>query len=779
MSYKITVHLFGGTWSPSCCTYALRRIAKENAGSYSPATLETIIQNFYVDDCLKSVSTVSEAINLVSELKLLAAEGGFNLTKWTSNSPDVISKVPYSDRSKKAQERVLDTLTEDRALGVCWRVHEDHLSFQVQRMDQPLTKRGILSMLSSVYDPLGLASPFVLKARRIVQTLCRTKIGWDEPIPEMEREQWNQWVSGLQGMDKICVPRCLQPIPSVHRELHHFADASEVAYGVVSYLRAVTTDGRINCTIVMAKSRLAPIKKLTVLRLELQAATLAARQNALLRKDLDLDLGSSTFWTDSTIVLQYINNTEARYHTFVANRVAEIQETTDAKEWRHVPTQDNPADDASRGVPASSLSEARWLHEPQFLRLSPKWWPTAPTLRSISKDDPEVKEAVTFTAQTATTQSPVDKLIDRISNWTQLVRSVACFTLIPEVHRRKTRFTGPLGPEHLQQAENLLIRHVQSQCYPEEIKATAHCCSASSSSPLIRLRPVLHDGILVVPGRLTHANLPSHAKKPAILPSRHPMVETLVRHVHERTAHSGRGYALAELHRKYWIVGATSLVKKVIRRCVTCQRRDAQPCQQMEADLPLDRVTPHEPVFTSVGVDYFGPFAVKRGQGREKRYGCIFTCLTTRAVHIETADTLDTDSFINCLYRFMARRGEPRLLRSDNGTNFVPAERELRKEMEAWNNDRIQEAMSQRGIRWLFNPPAASHMGGVWERQIRSVRRILFAIMTEQVPTSEMLTTLLVVAEGIINYRPLTPASDDPNDLEPLTPQPLADSSTS
>ena len=150
-------------------------------------------------------------------------------------------------------------------------------------------------MLSSVYDPLGLASPFVLKARRIVQNLCRTKIGWDEPIPEMEREQWNQWVSGLQGMDKICVPRCLQPIPSVHRELHHFADASEVAYGVVSYLQVVITDGRVNCTIVMAKSRLAPITKLTVPRLELQAAILAARQNAVLRKELDLDLGFSTF----------------------------------------------------------------------------------------------------------------------------------------------------------------------------------------------------------------------------------------------------------------------------------------------------------------------------------------------------------------------------------------------------------------------------------------------------------------------------------------------------
>ena len=571
MSYKMTVHLFGGTWSPSCCTYALRRVAKDNAGSYSPATLETITQNFYVDNCLKSMPTVSEAINLVSELKKLAAEGGFNLTKGISNSPDVITEVPYSDRSKKAQERVLDTLTEDRALGVCWRVQEDQLSFQVQRMEQPLTKRGVLSMLSSVYDPLGLASPFVLRARRIIQNLCRTKIGWDDPIPEMEREQWDQWVSGLRDMDKICVPRCLQPFPSAHKELHHFADASEVAYGVVSYLRVVTTDGRVNCTLVMAKSRLAPIKKLTVPRLELQAATLAARQNTLLRKELDLDLGPSTFWTDSTIVLQYINNIEARYHTFVANRVAEIQDTTDAKEWRHVPTQENPADDASRGVPASSLLESRWLHGPDFLQLPPERWPSAPTIRPINEDDPEVKKAVTFTTQIIIPRNPVDKLIVGISNWTRLIRILACFALIPEVHRRKIPFTGSLEAEHLQRAEEILVRHIQNQCYPEEIKAATQGRPIPSSSPLKRLRPVLHDGVLVVPSRLAHANLPSHAKRPVILPSRHPAVESLIRHVHERTAHSGRGYVLAELRQKYWVLGATPLVKKVIRHCVICR----------------------------------------------------------------------------------------------------------------------------------------------------------------------------------------------------------------
>ena len=621
-----------------------------------------------------------------------------------------------------------------------------------------------------LYDPLGLASPFVLIARRIVQNLCQEKIGWDDPIPEKERKQWEQWISGLQDMKKISVPRCVQPFPPVQVELHHFSDASEVAYGVVSYLRVIAKDGRIECTLVMAKSRLAPLKRLTLPRLELQAATLAARQNALLRKELGLDLGPPTYWTDSTIVLQYISNTTARYHTFVANRVAEIQNATNVKEWRHVPTRENPADDASRGVSASDLSGSRWVHGPAFLKLPPEQWPSTPVIRPLDEAELEVKKAISFSTQALDHQGPIDKLIDGITNWMQLLRTIACFQLIPEIHRSKIPFKGPLEAEHLQRAEKFLVKYVQRQCYLEEINAINQGRSIPISSPLIRLRPVLYEGTLVVPGRISHAKVPSYVKRPVVLSSRHPVVESLCRYVHEKTAHSGRNYVLAELRRNYWVVGAASLVKKVIRTCVTCRRRDARPCQQREADLPPDRMASYEPPFTNVGVDYF---AVKRGRGREKRYGCLFTCLTTRAIHVETAETMDTDSFINCLYRFMARRGEPQLIRSDNGTNFVGAERELRKELEAWNQDRIHEVLSHRGISWLFNPPAASHMGGVWERQIRSVRRVLFALMTEQVPTSEMLTTLLVIAEGIVNNRPLTPASDDPKDLEPLTPNHL------
>ena len=195
------------------------------------------------------------------------------------------------------------------------------------------------------------------------------------------------------------------------------------------------------------------------------------------------------------------------------------------------------------------------------------------------------------------------------------------------------------------------------------------------------------------------------------------------RQVHAREeAHSGREYVVAELRRKYWIIGVRGLVKRVLRRCITCRRQDARPSEQQMGDLPPDRVTPGGPAFMSVGIDYFGPIAVKRGRGREKRYGCLFTCLSSRVLHIEVAESLDTDSFINCLQRFIAGRGLPDLIRSDNGRNFVGAERELRQGLQAWNQERIEGDLSEKGVRWLFNMPTASHMGGAWERQIRSVR---------------------------------------------------------
>nr|XP_054769202.1 uncharacterized protein LOC129276822 [Lytechinus pictus] len=244
----------------------------------------------------------------------------------------------------------------------------------------------------------------------------------------------------------------------------------------------------------------------------------------------------------------------------------------------------------------------------------------------------------------------------------------------------------------------------------------------------------------------------------------------ILRKIHEVSGHSGRNHMISILHRKYWITGASSLIRSMVGKCVMCKRQRGKVMEQQMSDLPEDRIRPDEPPFTRVGVDYFGPIDVKRGRCIEKRYGVVFTCLAIRAIHIEMAHSLDTDSCINAIRRFMARRGNVKEIRSDNGTNLVGAEKELKMEIRKWNQSQLHDELLQKEVKWTFNPPGASHHGGVWERMIKTVRKVLFSLTTQQILTDEGLQTLFCEIESIINSRPITMVTNDVNDVEALTP---------
>ena len=405
-------------------------------------------------------------------------------------------------------------------------------------------------------------------------------------------------------------------------------------------------------------------------------------------------------------------------------------------------------------------------------------------LGEIPEGDDEVKRTMhSYSTNVETAKGITNIFFSKFSNWKKLKKAVAWMLRYKKFLIRKAQKEdtggdlmkkGQITVEEMRRAECCIVSCVQGECFVEELSMLKSGQAVKKSSPLYRLDPVISDGLLCVGGRLKHApegyDLPKH---PPILPKQHHVCNLIIRYHHEISGHFGQEYVLSLVRDQFWIIQARVSVRHIVRSCFNCKRRCQAPHEQKMADLPSDRVTPDKPPFSFVGVDCFGPFIVKRGRSLEKRYGVIFTCLSIRAIHIEVAHSMDIDSFVNALRRFMARRGKPELIRSDNATNFTSGEREIREAIFRWNQKNIYEFLIQRNVQWIFNPPTASHMGGVWERIIRLVRKVINALLKKQIMDDEGIVTLMCEVEAIINARPLTKVSDDPRDMNALTPNHL------
>lgn len=375
-------------------------VLKTTGNLFDSSVTSTVLHNFYVDDCLKSVSSEDEAVLLCRNLKAIYLKGGFRLTKWISNSRGVLAAIPEKEMPKELKDLDLDQdlLPIERALGIQWCVESDQFKFRIAIQDKPPTRRNILSLVSSVYDPLGFLAPVVLPAKKTLQELCRLKLSWDDIIPDHFAQRWGEWIEDLQFLTDFGVDRCFKPAhfgeATTHAQLHHFCDASEEGYGTVTYLVQRDSKGHVHSAFVMGKARVAPLKPTTIPRLELTAATLAVRMDTLTRKELELQLANSTFWTDSAAVLKYINNKTTRSRTFVANRVAEILKVSIGSQWRYVSTRVNPADYASRGQKVISFVQNQaWISGPDFLTQSSDNWPENPDrLTDPNAVDPEIKK---------------------------------------------------------------------------------------------------------------------------------------------------------------------------------------------------------------------------------------------------------------------------------------------------------------------------------------------------------------------------------------------------
>ena len=542
---------------------------------------------------------------------------------------------------------------------------------------------------------------------------------------------------------------------------------------------------------------------LSIPRLELQGALQAARLGKTLADELKLDFSRKVFWTDSEIVLRYLQNDAKRFKTFVANRIAEILESTEKTQWRHVPTQQNPADCCTRGLSVEMLTpDSMWYQGPTFLREDDTNWPLSERSSSsdLDPDDKEVKVTLCKTAHnvcttdhTSTDNDPIirsekpihqydlSSLIDHTSYSTLkpllkrtawLQRALHNFTAaVPRLGHKACRGVE-ITPEEYEDAKLHWVRVAQCESYSAELKNLKESQPLPSKSVLYNLMPFYDENskCLRVGGRLSKAPVPRDSKFQIILPPMHHVTKLIADDMHRRLWHIGQEHLMAELRTQFWPVKARLVAKCAVRRCFFCYRRKVRPKIPRMADLPLCRLDVEAGVFNYCGVDYWGPMLVKARRSTVKRWGCLFTCMTTRAVHLELADSLESDDFLLCLRAFFGRRGHPQEMYSDNGTNFHGAEAELTRCLKELDQERIYGLLSPLKIRWHFNPPSAPHFGGAWERLVSSVKRALTITLGNTLVTNSVLRTAVVEVEGVLNSRPLTHNSPDPSDFSALTP---------
>lgn len=733
-----------------------------------------ISRDFYMDDLLTGADSRREAINIRNEVRSILLSGGFESHKWASNNESLLLDIPASSETTVLH---LDKEETVKTLRLLWNSTQDAFNISIPQFDtsRRITKRTMLSDMSQIFDPLGLINPIVVSAKILMQRLWQFKLASDESVPAEIHTAWFQYRKQLPELCNLHIPRLVMCKNPKCVELHGFCYASESAYGACVYMRAVDKNNTVFVELLASKSTVGPLKTISLPRLELCGALLLSQQIKKLSNCLYRDVNARYCWTDSTIVLSWIKSQSRKWTTFVVNRVGEIQRLTEVSTWSHVRPQENPADIISReSSPIDLIENQLWWNGPSWLCKRQEEWP-----KEERNPDTEVAEQHRVAANVAINAreySVVD--IERYSSFSRLIRVYAfCRRFYKNCKvRKEDRTSGPLLSGELLKSKLMLTRYVQREQFIEEYNLLNKNSPLSAKSKILCLNPSLDDqDIIRVGGRLKNSALEYSAKHQALLPKGHHFTKLMIRHYHIRQCHTGLEATVAALRREFWPISVRSTTRKLIQDCVTCFRVKSSIQTQKMANLSKHRLIVEKP-FYNCGIDYCGPFyykqSIRRNAPVSKAYAAIFVCCATTVVHLELVSSLSTMDFIAALKRFMSRRGKINNMFSDNGTNFVGANIELKQLQRAHKCDysKMVDAFAEDGFKWSFIPPYSPHFGGLWEAIVKSVKYHLRRAAGNASLTFEELYTLLVQIEGILNSRSISAMSSDPNDFAFLTP---------
>lgn len=778
---KPTIYIFQNmTFGLSCSPSSAQLVKNHHAAKYRelhPLVYNALTNGTYVDDYLDSQPTIELAIKTTSTAITIMSEINFHLVGFQSNSKEVMSKLPEShiktDLVALDPDPKVNQLS--KILGMNWNRSTDTLVFQINEptkneletlITKP-TKRQLLKVVMKLFDPLGIIAHGLIRGRMLLQEVWREGIGWDSLLPEALVSRVTRFAKMiLDDITSVTIPRLYAPLDqtTVKIEMHVFTDASEDAMAAVVYFRYLLNDVAAHVAFVFGKTKVMPIKTLSVPKAELTAAVMGVRIGKEVIERHPIQLSQNYYWTDSKCVIAQLH-TNKKLPPFTSNRVGEILDSTTRTQWSYVPSIDNPADWGTKIKANAFTDNCPWFVGPGFL-MNPNEWPQPTKIDDIGAETILVTQPM---------QLPEFSLIKNIkelfkNNWWCLRRIVARrIRYVKLKFMKKQSEESFITPKEYEAAEDYIFASIQAESFSDDYACLLHNQPLPKTSKLISFNPILTTtGVIRMTSRLENSTLSYCARRPAILPKDHPIVMTLVRRYHEDFIHIGEETVIAAIRQKVWIPAIRTLVRQIAHECNFCKRRNAKPFQPKMGILPTYRTDHLAYPFEHTGIDVFGPIyvAIGRGKQQQKRWVMIFTCLVVRAVLFEVIEEMTSDIALCVIENFSTRNGPIKHIYSDRGTNFVGVANELERMRKT-----LTPRLAERTIQWHFNPSETPHFGGAWERLIRSTKIAMGIIQYQkQTPTDFTLKRALDRVAGFLNNRPLTNTPIDPTAEEVLTP---------
>lgn len=790
-TFIMEVMMFG----PTCSPFQAQHVKNIHAAKYLdkyPEAAEALERFMYMDDYFNSHQSVDEAVRVTLEAIQICSEMGFDLVQVQSSHEEVLSRIPQRHLKQELVSLNLEEASTyfSKLLGMYWMPAEDVFVFR-RTFDDLLekmcaekyvpTKREVLSAVMKIFDPKGLIAKYVIRGKSLLQDVWREGINWDESLSENLATEWLRFLQAFDEIEKVKIPRWYggSNLQVADTELVVFVDASAKAYAAVGYFR-FPSSSPAHIALVMAKAKVAPVKTMSIPRLELEAAKLGARLAVTIGNLHSFPIKKRFFLSDSKCVLSWIHSKTFNFVPFVAHRVSEILDLTTAREWYYVPTKENVADEATKETSSSEGEDsARWFHGPGFLQQPLDSWP-------IKKFEVEkVGEVALHRRQEIENFNPETHFLNRVggkyqSDWRRLVRVTAYIIIGAKSFKvLKSRDDLTLTVLDLEEAEKEIFRFIQRDQLEKLWTQVENLAKDSDVSGSFRVPgettvwPVMmrsDEKLLRLDSRDKASKESFSAKNLILLPKRHRFVQLYLQHLHEQNHHMGIEGTIASAREKVWIVAIRQALKTTITHCQVCKNLKANPKLPTMGDLHVSRTAFDQKPFSFVGVDCFGPITVREKRSSAKRWGVIFTCLTYRAVHLEVVLDLSADQMVLAVRRLIARRGPVKVMFSDNGRNFVGANT-IAGEDARQALHRLSEAASRKmELEWRFIPAYSPWMGGAWERLIGYIKKCIKFCLAGETPTDAVLNNALIEAELLTNKRPLTHTPIDPDDEEPLTP---------